>query len=448
MRNLIPTPMEVCLDRLARFLPCMGYVTSPLGLENGSICLTVSISSTFFASSSFMGGSLFTWYGEFADRSTEEAYRSSFWPDMMGGTARTCALAAFGFLLAGGALLAEQGMTPLVSFLTLLRGLVAVTGLLPLVLLGSRHSAKFTPALIASFMICIGGYESVAAVLTYRPGLEFSTPYTLLIVLLFYLVVPLTLTHTMAAGIIASVMYIAALKLFVVSGWANLFQLILFFTIVNALGISIFIQMAGWRRRHFIDMEEIRSLNEKLHQEVRTKEETNRHLEHLSITDSLTGVGNRRKFLEVADMERRRAYRYGVPFSVVMLDIDHFKEVNDRYGHEGGDIALCELTRVVEEQLRCSDLLVRLGGEEFAILLPETRREEAYTLAERVRQRLAANVVRSGIIRFSITASLGVAEVLDDREDSVKGILNRADSALYKAKAKGRNCTVLYEPEL
>ncbi|BCS98676.1 hypothetical protein DSLASN_43080 [Desulfoluna limicola] len=395
-----------------------------------------------------MGGSLFTWYGEFADKDTEAAYRGSFWPDMMGGTARICALASFGFLLAGLTLLAERGMTPLVSFLTLLRGMVCVTGLLPLVLLGSRYSARFTPVLIASFMVCLGCYESVAAVLTYRPGMESSTPYTLLIVLLFYIVVPLTLKHIMAAGIIVSVMYISALRLFVVPGWSNLFQLTLFFAIVNALGTSVFIHMAGWRRRHFIDLEEIRHLNEKLHQEMRKKEETNRHLEHLSITDSLTGVGNRRKFLEVADMERRRAYRYGVPFSVVMLDIDHFKEVNDRYGHEGGDIALCELTRVVEEQLRCSDLLVRLGGEEFAILLPETRREEAYTLAERVRQRLAANVVHAGILRFSITASLGVAEVLNDREDSVKGILNRADSALYKAKAKGRNCTELYEPEL
>jgi two-component system cell cycle response regulator len=249
----------------------------------------------------------------------------------------------------------------------------------------------------------------------------------------------------MAVGAIVSVMYIAALKIFVVSGWVNLFQLILFFITANALGTAIFIQMARWRRRHFVDMEEIRHLNEKLYQEVRTKEEANHRLEKLAITDSLTGVGNRRKFLEVADMERRRASRTGIPCSVVMLDIDHFKDVNDQYGHEGGDIALCDLTRVVEEQLRCSDLLARLGGEEFAILLPETRQDEAWMLAERVRQRVAAHVVRTGVIRFSITASLGVAEMLKDQEDSVKGMLNRADRALYKAKASGRNRTELYE---
>lgn len=393
-----------------------------------------------------MGGSHFTWYGELADRQAEAAYRSSFWPDMVGGISRICALAALGFLLVGFALPAERGLTPLVSFLTLFRGLASVTGFLPLMLLRTRYAVRFTPLLIATFMICIGCYESVETVLTYRPGMESATPYTLLIVMLFYLVVPLTLSHTLAAGIIVSVMYLASLKLFVVAGWAPLLPLALFFATVNALGSSIFIQMSRWRRRHFLDMAEIRRLNETLHQQVIKQEEANRYLEHLSITDSLTGVGNRRKFLEVADMERRRALRYGVPFSVVMIDIDHFKEVNDRYGHEGGDIALCELARVVEGQLRSSDLLVRLGGEEFALLLPETRQDEAWLLAERVRQKLAATVVRAGVIRFSFTVSMGVTEMLKGREDSVKGMLNRADAALYKAKAQGRNRTELYQP--
>ena len=392
----------------------------------------------------FMDDSLFTWYGEFADSQVEKGYRRSYWPEMVGGGARTCALAAFGFLLAGFSLLPKEGMTPLVSFLIFLRAMVAVTGFLPLILLETRYSLRFTPCRVASFVICIGSYESVAAVLTYTPGLEFSTPYTLLIVLLCYLVVPLTLKHTLAAGLIASIMYISALKGFVVREWSALFQLSFFFVIANVLGSSIFIHMAKWRRRHFIDMVEIRDLNEKLQQEVMRKEEVNRHLEHLSITDSLTGVGNRRKFLEVADLERRRAYRYGTPFSLVMLDIDHFKGVNDRYGHEGGDVALCELTRVVEEQLRDSDLLTRLGGEEFAILLPQTSQPEAWLLAERVRQVVAAHVVCIGVIHFSITVSMGVTDVLTGRSDSVKGMLNRADTALYKAKAGGRNRTEIY----
>ncbi len=392
----------------------------------------------------FMGDTLFTWYGAFAESQMERKYRCSCWPEMVGGGARTCALAAFGFLLAGFFLLPEEGMTPLVNFLVFFRAMVAVTGLLPLILLETPYSLRFTPCLVAAFVICIGAYEAVAAVLTYTPGLEYSPPYTLLIVLLCYFLAPLTLKYTMAAGLIASMIYISALRVCVVHEWSDLFQLIFFFAIVNVLGTSIFIHMGKWRRRHFMDMAEICQLNEKLQQEVMHKEEVNRHLEHLSITDSLTGVGNRRKFLDMADLERRRAHRYGTPFSVVMIDIDHFKEVNDRYGHEGGDVALCELTRVVEAQLRGSDLLTRLGGEEFAILLPQTQKAEAWLLAERIRQVVAAHVVSIGVVHFSITISMGVTDVRMGRSDSVKGLLNRADRALYKAKARGRNRTEMY----
>jgi len=394
-----------------------------------------------------MGDLRFTWYGEFADRHTEAAYRRSFWPDLMGCVARICAFSAPVFFLIGLLLPAEQGMTPLVGVLSLLRGSVAVMGLLPLMFLGHRHCLRLVPGLMVLFMMCIGSYESVASVLTYRPGLEFSIPYTFLIVLLFYFVAPLTYKQILAAGITVSVMYIAAMKVFVVPVWGRLLPMILFFFVVNALGTAIFVQMSRWRRRHFIDMEEMRQINETLHREMKAKEETNLRLERLAITDSLTGVGNRRKFLDVADMERRRAYRYGVPFSVVMLDIDYFKAVNDHYGHEGGDIALCELTRVVDSQLRCSDLLVRLGGEEFALLLPETGQDSAWALAERVRRKVAAHVIHTGVLCFSITVSMGVTEMLQDRKDSVKGMLNRADDALYKAKSGGRNRTEIFGVE-
>ena len=394
-----------------------------------------------------MRESLFTWTGEFENRETEAAYRVAGWPELMGGVGRISALSAVGFLIMGYPLFMKEGMTPLVSFLTLLRAMVAVLGLLPMVAAGSALANRFVPCLTGVFLLSIGCYESVAAVLTYTPGMELTTPYTLLIVLLFYLVIPLLLKPILVAGVISSIMYVCALRFFAVGGWASLIQLILFFALANGLGASIFIEMARWRRTHFTDMAKIRQLNQRLRDEVIKKEETNRHLERLAVTDTLTGVGNRRKFLEVADMERHRAFRYGVPFSVVMLDIDHFKEVNDRYGHEGGDVALCDLARVVEGELRGSDLLVRLGGEEFAMLLPETRQEEAYALAERVRRQVAGHVVRSGVLRFTMTVSMGVAEVNRGSDDSVKGMLNRADEALYQAKALGRNRTELYTPK-
>ncbi|WP_300672897.1 GGDEF domain-containing protein [Desulfoluna sp.] len=391
-----------------------------------------------------MGDLRFTWVGEFADRETESAYRGSFWPEMVRGLSRICVLLALGFLLGGFALPVEQGWGPTVRVLSCLRGVTAAMGLVPLMLLARGHVLRRVPGVMAFFILCVGACESITSVFIHRPWAGNSIPFTLLFVFLFYFVAPLAWRYILAAAGLISVLCLAILTLWGGRTWADLFPLILLLCVVNGLGFALFIQMARWRRQRFFEMEAIQRSNESLRRDVEERNEINRHLEHLAITDSLTGVGNRRKFLEVAEMERRRACRYGVFFSLVMLDIDYFKKVNDRYGHEGGDIALCELTRVVEKQLRCSDLLVRLGGEEFAILLPETRQDEAWMLAERVRQQVAAHVIHTGVLRFSLTVSMGVTEVQIDQEDSVKGMLNRADAALYKAKSRGRNRVEIY----
>ncbi|GAB3732001.1 hypothetical protein GCM10028862_12720 [Luteimonas pelagia] len=165
-----------------------------------------------------------------------------------------------------------------------------------------------------------------------------------------------------------------------------------------------------------------------------------RELRRLANVDDLTGVATRRFFEEVAERELARGYRTGRPSSLVMLDIDHFKSVNDRHGHAAGDQALQALAMACRETLREEDLVGRMGGEEFAVLLPETAAERAVQIAERLRARVGAlRVVLPGGEAIGFTISLGVAIADLARRESLDQLLARADEALYAAKHGGRD---------
>jgi len=164
-------------------------------------------------------------------------------------------------------------------------------------------------------------------------------------------------------------------------------------------------------------------------------------LNRLASTDDLTGVHNRRTFLENGTKELLRSKRYKYLFAFMMLDIDHFKSVNDNYGHYWGDKVLKTLATQSREALRETDLFGRLGGEEFAVILPEISLEHAVVAAERLRKELADIEVHTGQDLIRITVSIGLTMLKNDDETLVE-IMKRADSALYDAKESGRNRVV------
>lgn len=173
------------------------------------------------------------------------------------------------------------------------------------------------------------------------------------------------------------------------------------------------------------------------------KKRTEAQLEHLARSDALTGLSNRRDFYEKADHEIARSRRSGQPFCVLLLDVDHFKKVNDQYGHAGGDDVLRQLAQRLTEQLRTVDLPARVGGEEFAVLMPETLLADAALAAERLRIALQASPVTLHDGRsLHITVSLGLTQWGTGDAD-IDTALQRADAALYRAKDAGRNtlCT-------
>ncbi len=168
--------------------------------------------------------------------------------------------------------------------------------------------------------------------------------------------------------------------------------------------------------------------------DVTTIDRQKRHFEDLSVRDPLTGIFNRKKFNEEFLREIERAQRYRRPLSLIMLDIDHFKNVNDTYGHQAGDMVLHQLVKIVSENIRKTDIFARYGGEEFVVILPETVITEAFDLAEKLRNLIEEN---KNPQFHSITCSFGVAEISASDDDH--SFLARSDSALYSAKKNGRN---------
>ncbi|WP_293751938.1 diguanylate cyclase [uncultured Paraglaciecola sp.] len=165
-------------------------------------------------------------------------------------------------------------------------------------------------------------------------------------------------------------------------------------------------------------------------------------LQQMAVTDTLTGVLNRRGFFAYCDNTLLNVHRDDTPLSVLMLDIDFFKVVNDTYGHAVGDKVLRHFADICQQELRSQDVFGRLGGEEFAVLLVGSEGDTACAIVERIRCRVSDSVCRVGNEEIRITVSVGVASVQVE-ETNIETALKKADSALYKAKANGRNCAAL-----
>lgn len=197
--------------------------------------------------------------------------------------------------------------------------------------------------------------------------------------------------------------------------------------IAAVFGVYIALTMEGQRVEAFLAQGEL--------------VQQNKILAHLSATDPLTGVMNRRTMNDNLTVYFEKYRRYGARCSVIMLDIDHFKAINDRFGHATGDDILIEIARKLNADVRISDEVARYGGEEFAVLLPHTHVQTALDVAERIRDSVESIEIPNR--KISVTASLGVEEIRAQDEEP-NDVLRRADIALYRAKEAGRNLVFAY----
>ncbi|KAF0117630.1 MAG: diguanylate cyclase [Rhodospirillaceae bacterium] len=188
------------------------------------------------------------------------------------------------------------------------------------------------------------------------------------------------------------------------------------------------------RRLPMVRWEEINTLSRAFNDVLAVADRLIREKDYMATTDSLTGIRNRLKFIQVMEGEILRHHRHGAPLSLVMFDIDHFKRINDTFGHDAGDIVLKRVAATISERVRVTDTFARWGGEEFILLLPGTDGRAAGQLVEQLRASIAA--IDFGPVG-QVTASFGTTGFQDS--DDVTTFCHRVDQALYSAKHGGRN---------
>jgi diguanylate cyclase (GGDEF)-like protein len=257
------------------------------------------------------------------------------------------------------------------------------------------------------------------------PTFTYHIAIDALILLAAYLIIP---THLYARLLVGTGLTLSIVVLFLTGRrvadpmamnvvWASM-------VLANLMGLTVSCRISTLRRRQFLAMLEL--------QQVRDT------LQVMATTDPLTGVYNRRRLMEIASQVLDVALRDRRPLAVIAVDLDHFKQVNDRLGHAAGDDVLAAFARVLREQTRREDVVGRIGGEEFAIVLPRASLQTAREVAERIRLGLHdARVVVDGTV-VPVTVSLGVA-ALRPGDEAPEDLLKRADRALYDAKRRGRD---------
>ena len=184
-------------------------------------------------------------------------------------------------------------------------------------------------------------------------------------------------------------------------------------------------------------------LNQSLSEEIKQRELLEAHLRIQATTDSLTGLFSRLHFFELSQREVRRQVRRQSPLSLLLIDLDHFKKINDRFGHSAGDQALVFFADTCRANLRETDIVGRVGGEEFAVLLPDTKLEDALELSRRLLRSLSQAPLQVDSAEIHVSASIGVV-VVEPGDDGLRQAYSRADQALYQAKAQGRNRVVAW----
>ena len=218
---------------------------------------------------------------------------------------------------------------------------------------------------------------------------------------------------------------------------------------LERLLIAEVLDLVGAAYEHDARMEALEERVNTLHRENADLVAKNKWLSDISARDSLTGLYSRWFVMEKIDSEINRALRHGYPMSVLMIDLDHFKDINDSFGHLAGDEVLKSVGKVLKESCRVYDVPGRYGGEEFCVVLPETRVRNTTTVAERIRERLATTQLPLGGQSVTVTASIGIAGTDSLGEEGVlsaSALVERADRALYAAKHHGRNRIEMWAP--
>jgi len=253
-----------------------------------------------------------------------------------------------------------------------------------------------------------------------------------------YVAAPFRFSLQVAGAACFAVAYFVLVLVWPIESNVNSLFVVLLFAAANAIGITAAYRTQELRRAQWHNLEQERRVSERLQNEIEERQRLEDELRRQAITDPLTGIYNRRLLFREGEDIFSQAMRYKRALGLMLFDIDHFKRINDTYGHAAGDEVIKSVVGAVAGTLREPDLFYRYGGEEFAVLLPETDMAGASKTAERIRHAVETLTVKIGGSSARVTISIGVT-VLKEDDSKFDQLILRADDALYTAKEKGRN---------
>ncbi|MCK0753693.1 MULTISPECIES: GGDEF domain-containing protein [Chromohalobacter] len=254
----------------------------------------------------------------------------------------------------------------------------------------------------------------------------------------FYLLIPNLLTVAMFASLYLSIGFLAAAVLFAGIAPVVTLRLALLLIMTNVVGFCALLRLEILQRKQFALLHEERNQNRHLLKEIAHRKSLEAQLRMVAERDALTGLNSRSHFMKRAEALLQRSRLEKVPFSLFMIDVDHFKSINDTWGHTHGDWVLTKIAEVCAQSLRPTDVIGRFGGEEFVVALPDTSPKDAQTIAERLKKKVAELPLQEGMNELCLSVTIGIA-LANSEEDGLESLITRADQTLYVGKRNGRN---------
>lgn len=283
----------------------------------------------------------------------------------------------------------------------------------------------------------------VILIIPLRPD-SLSTQITAVVVatMAFYILIPNLLTVVTFASLYLNVGFLVSAVWFAEITPIVTLRIALILIMTNAVGFFALLRLESLQRQQFALLHEERDQNHQLLKEIAHRKSLEAQLRMVAERDALTGLNNRGHFMKLAEALLQRSRKEKVPFSLFMIDVDHFKKINDTWGHGHGDWVLSRIAEVCAHSLRPTDVIGRFGGEEFVVALPNTSADDAQIVAERLKEQVAELPLKEGMNKLCPSVTIGIA-IAHVEEVDLDSLISRADKMLYVGKRDGRNRIVM-----
>lgn len=271
-----------------------------------------------------------------------------------------------------------------------------------------------------------------------------STQITAVVVatMAFYLLIPNLLTVVTFASLYLSIGFLISAVLFAELAPVDTLRLALLLVMTNVVGFCALLRLESLQRKQFALLHEARDKNRQLLKEIAHRKSLEEQLRMVAERDALTGLNSRSHFMKRAKALLQNSRSEKVPFSLFMIDVDHFKRINDTWGHSHGDWVLARVSEVCAHALRPTDVIGRFGGEEFVVALPDTGPDDALIVAERLKTKVAELPLMEEMSEMRLSVTIGIA-IAHDEDVDLQALISRADESLYVGKRDGRNRVVI-----